>query len=359
LRRANRTVSLLVALTVATSCTHLEVDDCPTGAVLGQDVSRIRSSHWRMRIGDPAVAAARFAPWALMSALAYANAETCASGQGLDHRERAPLERLLRESVSGAPWERVPELAMDGGCEDDLGFFYEVWKRRTPDGLDVAIVFRGTTSGTDDWLYGNLWWFTRFVFKDDQYTRARLLARRVLNHEWTQALPADSRVRFFAAGHSLGGGLAQHVLYAFPKQIKQALVFDPTAVTAFAALPEQDQLAGCSCDKELGSEARMLRVYESYEVLSDLRIFHKTFFPPHRHIQEVRFAFSNDPNVVSQHSMSMLATHLQELAKTRSEGADLSRWYANPVAECTARFEESQSRSCDLTSGGSAPTCPQ
>jgi len=294
-----------------------------------------------------------------MSALSYANGESCVSGPGLDPQIRASLERLLRESVADAPWERVPEFAMHGGCEDDLGLFYDVWKRQTPEGLDVALVFRGTTSGTDDWVYGNLWWFTRFVTKDNQYTRARLLAKRVLEKEWTQTLPPGARVRFMAAGHSLGGGLAQHVLYAFPAQVKQAIVFDPTAVTAFASVPEQDQLAGCSCEKELGSEARILRVYESYEVLSNLRIFHKTFFPPHRHIQEVRFAFSDDPNVVSQHSMSMLAKHLQQLATTRSDGADLVRWYASPVAECTARFETSQARSCTAASGGSAPTCPQ
>lgn len=135
-----------------------------------------------MQIAEPAAAAARFAPWALMSALAYAEGGTCASGPRLDPRDRATLERLLHGSVPDAPWERVPELAMQGGCEDERGFYYEVWKRRTSAGVDVALVFRGTTSGVDDWLYRNLWWFTRFVFKDNQYTRARLLAKRVLEH---------------------------------------------------------------------------------------------------------------------------------------------------------------------------------
>src|SRR5689334_15642219 len=64
----------IVLLVLLQSCTHLAIDDCG-GKVLGENKPRIRSSHLRMFLADPPAASNRFAPYAAMSALAYAEAE--------------------------------------------------------------------------------------------------------------------------------------------------------------------------------------------------------------------------------------------------------------------------------------------
>ena len=79
----------------------------------------------------------------------------------------------------------------------------------------MVIAFRGT-SNTPDWLYGNLWWFTRFFIKDNQYSRSTKLLEAVLKQLNEDAQRAGKpSPKIVATGHSLGGGLAQHALYNF------------------------------------------------------------------------------------------------------------------------------------------------
>jgi pimeloyl-ACP methyl ester carboxylesterase len=74
--------------------------------------------------------------------------------------------------------------------------------------------------------------------------------------------------RFITTGHSLGGGLAQHMLYSFPDHVEQAIVFDPSSVTAYADVDHTNQVQACACEipalQQSGfliePEARILRV---------------------------------------------------------------------------------------------------
>lgn len=349
-RRAIALVGLLLA-----GCTAIDLQDCPDGSVLGNDVTRIRSSHLRMEIADTASAAARVAPYAIMSAIAYRDGPKCEAGQGVADDVLADLEkRLAASEPEGQRWSRVPELELAGGCEDDTGLLFHVWQRARGGRTDVLLAFRGT-SGQGDWLYGNLWWFSRFFIADNQYTRARSHAAGVIAHFEARG----GNPRFLATGHSLGGGLAQHVLYAHPRKVVQAIVFDPSSVTGFADLDDDSELEGCACREELGPEARMLRVYESYEILSDLRIFHKIFFPPHRHIQELRFAFEDAANPVAQHSMVKLATSLSTAAQGKPAAGYSSPWFANRDRQCTDRFVDLQARSCKRQATAGWGACPQ
>ena len=337
-RWALRRTELAVLLVILQGCTHLAVDDCG-GKVLGENEPRIRSSRFRMFLADLPAASNRFAPYAAMSTLAYAEDTNCGTTEPkMTAEERTNLETHL----SAKGWQEVKDVEWVPPCEDELGLFFRVWKLES-DTKHVVIAFRGTW-GYKDWLYGNLHWFTRLLPMEDQFSRARTAAQRVFDR-----FPDDPRraTRFYTTGHSLGGGLAQHILYSYPKRVTQAVVFDPSSVTAFADQSSADQVSACECDsKDLNGEPRILRVYDAGEILANLRIFHKIFFDPERHIQEVRF-----PNAAS-HSMKGLTFYF--LTKANSSANYSVPWYSGKgnytaTESCTAAFSRGQRTSCEAT----------
>jgi len=96
-----------------------------------------------------------------------------------------------------------------------VGLFVEVWERASSPPV-VAVVFRGTEfTSFKDWI-SNLRWFLRFVpFYRDQYT---VVSSRV-GQEVVDRIakrPDSGTVRLVSTGHSLGGGLAQHLAYSLP-----------------------------------------------------------------------------------------------------------------------------------------------
>ena len=223
----------------------------------------------------------------------------------------------------------------------------------TPDMSLSRLEGRG---GFKDWLYGNLHWLTRFLPMEDQYSRARMAVQRVF--ERFPEKPGKA-TRFYTTGHSLGGGLAQHVLYSYPDKVTQALVFDPSSVTGFADQPLTNHVSACQYSAgELNGEPRIFRVYDAYEVLANLRIFHKTFFPPERHIQEVRF-----PNAAS-HSITGLASYLLSNANSATDSAvprSLGKGNYTSSETCTAAFVNSQRSSCEakVATHDQWHACPQ
>ncbi|MBL0085448.1 MAG: hypothetical protein IPP44_01845 [Ideonella sp.] len=360
-RAAGRAAVLIGAMGLA-ACTHLFVEDCPD-QVLGNDtLPRMRTSRYRIQLADTAAAAARFVAPAQMSVLAYHSGSDCkASGESVSDVDAAALVQALgRPGVDGPGWSLAPELGSPGGCEDDTGFMFQVWRRQVAGRDELVLAFRGT-GGKGDWLYGNLWWLTRWFIADNQYSRARAQASRVIERVTAEARAngrPDPVVR--TTGHSLGGGLAQQVLYAHPTQVLQAIVFDPSSVTGFVDVPKAAQREACACRDELGSEARILRVYESYEVLALLRSFHKAFLPPERHVQELRFPFASTWNLVAQHSIQAFTKQLQAAAAPASAAASKAPWYASADARCTARLQTGQQQSCRAAVGADAfNVCPR
>ena len=290
-----------------------------------------------MLLADLPAASNRFAPYAAMSALAYAEDASC----GTEDPKLTPEERAKLESdLLARGWQEDKLVQWVPPCEDDVGLFFRVWKREAGT-RQVVVAFRGTW-GFKDWLYGNLHWLTRFLPMEDQYSRAKKAAQRVFDR-FSEEPPKATR--FYATGHSLGGGLAQHVLYSYPDKIAQALAFDPSSVTGFADQTPANQVSACECSStELDGEPRIFRVYDAYEVLANLRIFHKTFLPPERHIQEVRF-----PNAAS-HSMKDLAFYLMSNASATARHS--VPWYSGKgnhtaTESCTAAFSRSQRASCE------------
>lgn len=354
-RRCRVAWQLVVVLLVAAglpSCSAIGLESCG-GRVLGKDVARIRSSQVRMKLAYPARAAARFVPFAAMSALAYWEAADCGRKHKLTVEDRLDLESILNPPGGKDRWEHVEALEPEGPCEDELGLYYNVWVRDSEGWRDVVVAFRGTWGGSD-WTYGNLRWFTRPFTAEDQYERARRISQRVRAYF---AAITRTPLRFYATGHSLGGGLAQDVLYDAPTSYRQAIVFDSSSITGFTDQSIEHRTQACACAPDLGSEARIYRVYESYEVLTHLRVWHKLVFPTNRHVQEVRFPFVDSPNLIGQHSMVKLARNLAKLAKDAGGQSAAGPWYSGEGRGCTERFEALLRKSCAL-SPAKWRTCP-
>jgi len=354
------TVSLSVLcllFMIVPGCTSFSLESCNEegGKVLGEDVPRIRSSTLRMKLADPSAAAARFVPYAAMAAYAYVEEKYCGHEAKISEEEKLLLETIINDPADQGPkWERVRQLEKAGDCEDDLGLYYHVWKKIVGDEVNVVVAFRGTW-GFYDWTNGNLRWFTRFFTKEDQYTRARVYSHEIIDF-FGKNYPSKM-LKLSAAGHSLGGGLAQNVLYDRPKDYLQAYAFDPTPVTGFTDQGEETLIDACACDPKLGEEARIFRFYESYEILTHLRFFHKLFFAPDRHIFELRFGFSDSRNLIAQHSMVKLATSLTAEAKKKDPATYIEPWYAGVGDRCTVRFEEGQKNACSVKASAKN-TCP-
>lgn len=376
LRRSQAVQGLLLLAFLLVGCTHFAVQDCPENSVLGNNDSgsaRLRTSHYRVMLADPPAAAARFLPYAIMSAYAYKIGDGCDDKKNevrVTPERDIALMGWLRSTTNGAnAWELVPVVGMRDtatpskqGCEDTLGLMFHVWHRQV-DGQDlVVIAFRGT-SGDGDWKYGNFWWFDRAFISDTQFSRARAHAREVMRYFDEKAAAARAPLpRYVTTGHSLGGSLAQHILYAFPDRVEQAIVFDSSSVTGFAdpSISRDDRVNACACGSELNPEARIIRVYQTYEILSDLRLFHKLFFPPERHVQEVRFPFPASLNQVERHSMYNLTSHLQILGGDRKQDEVGHSWIASKSNACTRPLLESQSQSCRAVVPPDAMlVCPQ
>ncbi len=321
------------------SCTHLAIEDCGN-QVLGVNEARIRSSHFRMLLEDPSAAAHRFLPTAVMSTLAYAEDRDCGKETAkITNQERESLEKILQAER----WIEVTEIEWVPACEDDAGLFYRVWKKEFDDTIQVVVAFRGTWE-LKDWFYGNMHWLTRFLPIEDQYSSARKNMQKVFDYFGE----SKKTVQFFTTGYSLGGGLAQHMLYSNPTKIIQAIAFDPSSVTGFTDQTPEDQVSACECDfSALNGETRIYRVYDAYEILANLRIFHKFFFPPERHIQEVRF-----PNAAS-HSMKGLAFYLFDRANGKDTDTYANPWYSgkgnyDETQSCTDAFANKQKKSCSI-----------
>ncbi|MBL0087467.1 MAG: hypothetical protein IPP44_12480 [Ideonella sp.] len=112
--------------------------------------------------------------------LAYHNGSDCkASGESVSDVDAAALvQTLSRPGVDGPVGPLAPELGSPGGCEDDTGFMFRCGGAGWPGATSWSWPSGHRRQG--DWLYGNLWWLTRWFIADSQYSRARAQASRVI-----------------------------------------------------------------------------------------------------------------------------------------------------------------------------------
>ncbi|HRD76342.1 MAG TPA: hypothetical protein PK264_10425 [Hyphomicrobiaceae bacterium] len=131
----------------------------------------------------------------------------------------------------------------------------DVYHRDTPARLEVLVAFRGTQSlDASDWL-ANMSWALAWAPIATRYDEARAEFREVRKAAFKTA--GTKKVAFIAAGHSLGGGLAQHIAYAYP--CVSAAIFNSSFVT------NQFRLA------EPNTKAQIIHVFEDLDELTRLR----------------------------------------------------------------------------------------
>lgn len=189
-----------------------------------------------------------------------------------------------------------------------VGLFVEVWERESVPPV-VAVAFRGTEfTSIKDWI-SDLRWFLRFVpFYADQYT---LVSRAVGREVVARLAERNDRqdLRLVATGHSLGGGLAQHLAYSLPPggpRVSSVYAFDPSPVTGWSTV---------ACDRR-AENARALatdRAFEHGEILAYVRLLLSYVNPPSAAspaIREVRYNFVQSSNPIKSHSIRFLACSL-------------------------------------------------
>lgn len=229
-----------------------------------------------------------------------------------------------------SPWDAFPSNELSSKMRRK-GLFLLVLEREVAP-REIAVVFEGTNfTELPDWT-ANLRWFLRFIPGfEDQYTLtaktvadefyARLTSTpekyRLNPYAETLQHPSGDPIRIVSAGHSLGGGLAQHFAYTFRQvppsangpRVNEVFAFDPSPVTGWftAADPPRTHNARA---------LRINRIFEHGEILALVRLFTSRLssYTEHPSIWEYRYNFDRKANIIRNHSMRSLACGLYKAA---------------------------------------------
>jgi Lipase (class 3) len=231
------------------------------------------------------------------------------------------LERTERLVLQG--WERwrdVPNAELTKEAEA-VDLQLEIWEKQSSPPV-VAVVFRGTEAQRlRDWI-SNFRWFLRFIpgYRDQYVLVSEKIGAVVLNKIKAQLEKGNTKyrdVQIVSAGHSLGGGLAQHLAYSLPDDIKgpngerlprvsAVYGFDPSPVTGWYSVSKEL--------REMNARGlHIARVFEHGEILSYIRLILRYLNPPQEKdpsIREIRYNFVRTVNPFSSHSMRLIACEL-------------------------------------------------
>lgn len=196
-------------------------------------------------------------------------------------------------------WKRIspPEgIAMHG-------LSYSYYFKEEPDRFNVLVAFRGTEFlDARDW-WANLSWFTRIFGVEDEYDYAREAFSRI--RKQAIGLAKNRPISIVATGHSLGGGLAQHVTYSFP--CTSSVVFNTSPVKNINRVEEPY------------SNAQVVLIYENND---ELTRFKKFIFGDEEIEKYKHYNMQLIPDKSPQHSMEGLAVGMARLVTDCQTRAD-------------------------------------
>jgi pimeloyl-ACP methyl ester carboxylesterase len=243
---------------------------------------------------------------AMMSALAYRN------------NPPAELNEKLREyerKLNGSGWYRRGSINRTEG--DGRGLYFEVWQNDQRQPRRICFSFRGTHGGAD-WG-ANLRWFRVVTHgRGDHYEAARAECIGLIYKFEKEA--HGRKVVFSTTGHSLGGGLAQHVLYAAPHKIDHCVAFDSSPVTGYKDYGrEQRKFYASQLNRAEFSQYRILRAYERGEILMFARNLSAAVYKPDTNTRSIEFDSPGGFTAIGKHSMTLLADTINKLAEQPPE----------------------------------------
>ena len=245
--------------------------------------------------------AAAYARYAVIAAHAYdtPGGENRFGEAGRDARKAIAGWRVEKTwDKFGCPRDRV--------CEFYGGLSVKLWVQRFQGVCRAAIIaFRGTDfTSYDDWV-ANFHWFHSGLGIYDQYDQARDNIGAMVR----EAERRGCTGRIVAVGHSLGGGLAQHVAYAHPK-IRTVYAFDPSFVVGIGDIAPE-LLARNRQDRYFDY------VYEYGEILAFPRFLVRLFHPYPAGNPRIRTGRFNtlSGTGLSRHRIEDLAKTMLELSR--------------------------------------------
>ena len=250
-------------------------------------------------------------------------------------RKREPAQEageVLRACCQGTEpfdtsvWKRWPAFPSKTLIDEaeHVGLFFEVFETRTVDQPIVAVVFRGTDGVSwRDWMTNFRWLLGGLPGWRDQYDVVRGRFGDEFVKALTERLPQyRGAPRLVAAGHSLGGGLAQQFAYSIPREgtpvpaVHQVYAFDASPLTGWYSTPEARRAANAN-------GLQIARVFEHGEIVAYLRLVFSYLYPPavkDPAVTEARFNFNRSWNPFASHSMRALACHIVNIDVVGQEG---------------------------------------
>jgi pimeloyl-ACP methyl ester carboxylesterase len=252
-----------------------------------------------------------------------------------DNAKQASYEKYL--TTRG--WQRRGVCKREKG--DGANLYFEVWENDTRHPREIVFAFRGT-SGGPDWA-ANLRWF-RFHRPRDHYYAAYAECVPLIHRFWSEK--GGDKPIISTTGHSLGGGLAQEILYAASDKVDHSIVFDPSPVTALSDLsPEEQKVYHQQLNRSKFSQYRIIRAYERGEILMFARNIVSLVYKPDSQNIAIEFNTRDRLTAVGKHSITLLTEHLKDLVKDEGETVNPAEFRPTPLDPPEAYHDDPTFRS--------------